>query len=247
MDSNDQALYVSPEIGFARLAATYDARLSGNPVLLLETTQALMALPNVAQKRVGDIGCGTGRYAMQLVRLGAAQVVGIDLSREMLEIAQRKAHQAELPIEFGLGDLRERLPLPDGALDAAICALTLTFLSELRPVFIELARVLATNGILVISELHPFGLMQARAALEKAFRRDRAPYLRFTDSDGAECRIARTPHALTDYVTAAVAAGFTLDQMAEPLVDSRLAATFPLLSDQIGLPLALILRFRKSD
>ena len=127
---DDDALYFSPAEGFDRLADTYDLRLSGNPVLLLETTQTLAALPNIAGKAVADIGCGTGRYATQLMRLGASKVAGVDLSPAMLEVALRKAQKAELPIEWGVGDLNGRIPIPDATLDAAVCALTLSFIER---------------------------------------------------------------------------------------------------------------------
>lgn len=242
---DDDALYFSPAEGFERLADTYDLRLSGNPVLLLETTQTLAALPNVAGKAVADIGCGTGRYATQLMRLGASKVAGVDLSPAMLEVAQRKALKAELPIEWGVGDLSGRIPIPDATLDAAVCALTLSFIENLTPAFAELARILKPGGVLVVSELHPHGLTEERAASKAAFRKDHAPYLRFTDLQGQECRIPRTPHTLADYVNAAYAAGLSLTFAAEPLVDTRLAVTFTHLKEKIGLPLALILRFQR--
>ncbi|MCX6368821.1 MAG: methyltransferase domain-containing protein [Armatimonadetes bacterium] len=242
---DDDAFYFSPAEGFARLADTYDLRLSGNPMLLLETSQTLAALPNVAGKAVADIGCGTGRYAIQLMRLGAEKVAGVDLSPAMLEVAQHKSHRAELPIEWGVGDLAEHIPIPDATLDAAVCALALTFVESLNTAFAELSRVLKPGGVLVVSELHPLGLTLERAASSAVFRKDRAPYLRFTDLQGQECRIARTPHTLADYVNAAYAAGLTLTFVAEPLVDTRLAVTFGHLKEKIGLPLALILRFQK--
>jgi ubiquinone/menaquinone biosynthesis C-methylase UbiE len=242
---DDDALYFEPLEGFSRLADTYDLRLSGNPVLILETTQTLAALPNIAGKAVADIGCGTGRYAIQLMRLGAERVAGVDLSPAMLAVAQQKAQKAELPIEWGVGNLSEHIPIPDATLDAAVCALTLTFVASLRPAFAELARVLKPGGVLVISDLHPHGLTQERAASNAKFRKDHAPYLRFTDLRGQECRIPRHPHTLSEYVNAAYTAGLILTAASEPLVDSRLAVTFGGLQEKIGLPLALVLRFEK--
>lgn len=43
-----------------------------------------------------DVGCGTGRYALELALQGAVRVVGVDISGEMLEIAQRRAREQEL-------------------------------------------------------------------------------------------------------------------------------------------------------
>ena len=244
---DDDAFYLPPLEGFNRLADTYDTRLSGNPFLLLETTQTLAALPNLAGKSVGDIGCGTGRHALQLTRFGTRHVVGIDLSPEMLQHAQRKAQRADLALELGVGNLTQRLPLTDSVLDAAVCALTLSFVEDLRPAFRELARVLKRRGTLVVSERHPHSLLAERAASAAAFRKDKAPYLRFLDLEGRECRIPQHPHTFSDYIAAAHAAGLRLDSAAEPLVDHRLAVTHTSLKNQLGLPLALILRFTKES
>jgi 2-polyprenyl-3-methyl-5-hydroxy-6-metoxy-1,4-benzoquinol methylase len=53
---------------------------------------------DLAGKRVLDIGCGSGRYAVELARRGAAEVVGIDFSSEMLALA------TELAAREGLAD-----------------------------------------------------------------------------------------------------------------------------------------------
>ncbi|MBI4242091.1 MAG: methyltransferase domain-containing protein [Candidatus Rokubacteria bacterium] len=45
-------------------------------------------------KRVLDIGCGSGRYAVRFAQEGAAEVVAIDLSPRMLELAEARARAA---------------------------------------------------------------------------------------------------------------------------------------------------------
>ena len=42
-------------------------------------------------KTVIDVGCGSGRYTVALAKRGAARVVGIDFSEQMLEIAKKLA------------------------------------------------------------------------------------------------------------------------------------------------------------
>lgn len=228
------------------MADTYDARLAGNPLLLLESGATLAMLPDLTRaNRVADLACGTGRYALQLARLGPEEVIGIDICPQMLAVARRKARRAELPVIWQAGDLRD-VPLADSSLDAAVCALTLSFLPDLVPVFAEIARVLAPGGNVVVSDYHPHGLCAARAVSQASFSKDRAPYFRFTSAGGQECRISQTPHTVTDYFNAARAAGLTLEQIAEPVVDHRLASTYGQgLRDKIGIPLALVMRFRK--
>lgn len=55
-------------------------------------------------KTILDLGCGTGGHAMILAKRGYC-VLGVDRSKEMLEIARRKASEANLSINFIEGDI----------------------------------------------------------------------------------------------------------------------------------------------
>ncbi len=55
-------------------------------------------------RSVLDLGCGTGNHALELHKRGY-EVVGVDRSEEMLEIARRKLHAADAP-RFLRGDIR---------------------------------------------------------------------------------------------------------------------------------------------
>ena len=67
--------------------------------------------------RILDIGCGTGRHAIELARRGYS-VVGIDLSESQLKRAAEKAHAAGLHVDFQRHDARS-LPFRE-EFDAAI-------------------------------------------------------------------------------------------------------------------------------
>jgi SAM-dependent methyltransferase len=55
-------------------------------------------------KTVLDLACGFGFYTRQLKQRGAAQVVGVDLSPEMVRLARAKASEAPDGIEYRVGD-----------------------------------------------------------------------------------------------------------------------------------------------
>lgn len=245
----DDGVYRGAAESFAEMADTYDARMAGAPVLLLESTETLSALPDLTDAMVADFACGTGRYAIQMARMGAYRVVGMDIAPEMLAMARRKVDRAEdgaeLPITWEVGDITREIPAEDAFFDTAVCALTLSFLPDIRPALVEMARCLKPNGVLVISDYHPHGLMAARADSVAEGRRDKAPYLRFTTADGEECRVPQTPHTIADLFTTAREAGLTLEHIAEPTADRRLAYSYASIRNMVGLPLALVLRFRK--
>lgn len=51
---------------------------------------------NIVNKRVVDLGCGTGRLAMGAALLGAKEVVGVDIDRNAVEAASKSAEKFDL-------------------------------------------------------------------------------------------------------------------------------------------------------
>ncbi len=124
---------------FDHLAPRWDAMRSEDAFTPLE--QALAAIPS-SPALVLDLGTGTGLAAFVLAR--RAEVVGVDLSDRMIEVARRNA-----PPELG-GRVRfeqadaARLPFDDGSFE-------LVSLANMIPFFAELARVTAPGGWAVFS------------------------------------------------------------------------------------------------
>jgi SAM-dependent methyltransferase len=56
--------------------------------------------------RLLDLACGTGRHAVELAKRGY-DVVGLDSSEAMLELARQGAQRTESGVAFNLGDMRE--------------------------------------------------------------------------------------------------------------------------------------------
>lgn len=94
-----------------------------------------------------DVACGTGDMVMELLRQGCS-VTGVDLSKEMMAIAKRKAPQAE----YRLADV-ERLPFGEASFDAVTCAFGVRNFVHLEQGLHEMLRVLKPGGRMVILEL----------------------------------------------------------------------------------------------
>lgn len=70
--------------------------------------------------RIIELGCGTGNLSIPLKKLGY-EIKGVDLSAEMIAMAEIKAREAGLKIPFFVHDLRE-LHLPNELFDTVISA-----------------------------------------------------------------------------------------------------------------------------
>ena len=71
-----------------------------------EVDRAMTMLKPEGGERVLDLACGIGRHAMELRRRGF-EVVGVDISAELLELAARDASEQGLEISYMEADLRK--------------------------------------------------------------------------------------------------------------------------------------------
>jgi SAM-dependent methyltransferase len=71
-----------------------------------EVDRVLRILQPSGTERILDLGCGTGRHALELARRGFA-VVGVELLEANVDVARAAAGEESLDVEFVQADLRE--------------------------------------------------------------------------------------------------------------------------------------------
>ena len=185
--------------GYKEWSPAYDQPLRLFPV---EEPPMRALIETLPPGTVLDAACGTGRYAAMLADRGH-EVIGIDQSGAMLDIARKKLPSAD----FREGDLTA-LPLPDRSVDAVVCALALVHIPDLASALREFARVIRPGGRLIISDVHPFLVTLGWQA-------------QFPAGDGDEQGRQRGfmrlhCHLPSEYISAATATGLRLRSLAEP-------------------------------
>jgi ubiquinone/menaquinone biosynthesis C-methylase UbiE len=151
-----------------RWPRTYDLILwvftRGREQELRQTTADLAQLQR--GETVLDVGCASGTLALvaqECVGL-TGRVSGINLSREMIVQARRKAARAGLSIDFQLGVI-EQLAFPDQSFDVVLCTWMIHHVPDdlKRQGLLEIARVLKPGGrlLLVDSNLNSLSLKEA--------------------------------------------------------------------------------------
>jgi SAM-dependent methyltransferase len=110
---------------------------------------AFHLLGDARGKRVLDLGCGHGENVVLLVERGA-NVVGIDLSPELVQLAERRMVAAGGHAELQVGSAYET-GLPDESVDVVFCIALIHHL-EIPKVRAEMHRVLRKGGYIILSE-----------------------------------------------------------------------------------------------
>ncbi len=100
--------------------------------------------------RILDVGCGTGFLAFLYAEMGH-EVTGIDLSPEMIETAQRKAHRQGIRAAFRVGDA-ECIKDRDQSFDLVVARHLLWTLPDPNRAVREWLRVLRPKGRLLLIE-----------------------------------------------------------------------------------------------
>jgi len=217
--------YVATREGYDAWAPQYDS--DGNPIIALDETITPALLPDLKGKRVLDLGCGTGRHTLRLAQMGGI-VTGADFSAGMLAQAAKKPGTDR--VTWVTQDLNSELQFMPGSFDVLLCALVLDHIRDLDRFFGRTRAVCGPGGVMVISVMHPAMMLRGVQARFYEPRSDQ------------EIRIGSEANLLSDYVMAALDAGWRIDHLGEHGYDEELAANIPRAKRYVGWPMLLTMR-----
>jgi SAM-dependent methyltransferase len=99
---------------------------------------------------VADLGCGPGAHALALARRGY-DVVGLDGSPGMVEVARARAATDEVGAAFAVHDVSGPLPFADASLGGVLAILVVQHLADPAAFVAEIGRCLRPGGYLVLT------------------------------------------------------------------------------------------------
>jgi SAM-dependent methyltransferase len=117
----------------------------------------LAAVRAGANTRLLDVATGSGNVALASAAAGA-QVVGLDLVPELLDIAHKRARDARVDVEWVHGDA-EALPFTDRSFDAVTSVFGVQFAPRHQTTADELVRVCRPGGTIGLVNWTPTGLI----------------------------------------------------------------------------------------
>jgi len=99
-----------------------------------------------------EVCVGTGRTSLPLLKRVGMRLVGLDLSKEMLNTAKEKMSSYKKRFDLVLGDA-EHSPFKGEVFDAVICTSAMHYFTDLAQYLAEFSRVLRKKGSFVYGDL----------------------------------------------------------------------------------------------
>ena len=188
---------MSIDAAYTSWSASYDTDRNVTRDLDRKITSELFSA-----KRFGmtvEAGCGTGKNSEFLAGISTC-VLALDFSPGMLERARQNV-QAD-NVHFVQANLGVAWPCAAQVADFVSCNLVLEHMQDLSHFFREAQRVLAPDGLLFVSELHPH-------------RQYLGSQARYRNSQGGETPIQAYTHHVSEFVSGAIHAQLRLERLDE--------------------------------
>ncbi|MDB5024642.1 MAG: ubiE [Mucilaginibacter sp.] len=141
---------------FNNISKTYDFlnHFMSLGVDIIWRKKAISELKKDQPKLILDVATGTGDFAFEALKiLKPEKIIGVDISRGMLDIAEQKITKRNLNdrFEVKLGD-SEKLPFADNGFDAATVAYGVRNFENLELGLADIFRVLKPGGKMLVLE-----------------------------------------------------------------------------------------------
>jgi SAM-dependent methyltransferase len=205
-------------------------------------------LPELRGKRVVDLGCGFGWFARWAMIQGAASVLGVDLSENMLTRA--RAETADPGVQYLQADL-ESLELSEEAFDLAYSSLAFHYVNDFGRLVGTVFHALASRGHFVFSIEHPIYMASMRPGWlttddgQRTWPVDHYAVEGSRVTDWLAKGVVKQHRTLATTLNTVIGAGFAIRRVEEWSPNSEQVAAQPSLAEELDRPMMLLLSAQK--
>jgi len=206
-----------------------------------EWHQLQKLFPDFRGKKALDLGCGYGWHCRYAADNGAESVLGIDLSRLMLDKAREM--NSGSTIEYRQCDIEE-YDYPAGNFDVVISNLALHYIEDIASVYSRIYRTLKPGGVFLMNIEHPVftaGVNQEFSA-DGTWPVDDYYYPGKRETVFLDHQITKYHHTLTQIVMGLIEAGFSIEALEEALPPEEWRDAMP---EEMKRPMMLLIRAGK--
>lgn len=230
-------------------------RIRQNPLSannMIEKPALFSLCPSFIGKKVLDLGCGYGENCLEFIRLGARKVVGIDISKNMIAVANDEIQNDKITfLEMSMSDLSSI----HETFDFIISSLAFHYIEDFDALLHQIYQLLNDDGLLIFSQEHP---INTALLTDNHWTYDeKGNVLHFNLSNYANpgkravhwivddvIKYHRTFSLLTNSV---IDAGFTIEKVLEPLPSHETIEQAPAYAKRIHKPDFLFIKARKKS
>jgi SAM-dependent methyltransferase len=172
---------------------------------------------DVRDRTILDLACGQGRVSRELARRGAA-VVGVDVSKALLDKARAAEEGEPLGITYLEADVTVPGVLPPEGFHGVVCHFGLSDIDDLEGTLANVSAVLPPGGWFVFSIVHPCFPGWGPTA-PSSWPPGRGYYAEgwwLADNPGFRGRVGANHRTLASYLNGLVERGLVVERVAEP-------------------------------
>lgn len=207
-------------------------------------------LPDFQGKNVLDLGCGYGWHCIYAKEQGAESVIGIDLSKKMIDKAKEKSK--------GLSITYHQMPIEDivfekEQFDIIFSSLTFHYVQDLEALFRKIYQYLKKGGSFVFSMEHPV----FTAKNEQDWFRDENenrlhwPVDNYQDEGVRQTfflghEVVKYHRTVASILNMVINSGFSITQIAEPKPSEEIIEKYPEMKEELRRPIFIMVSAGKS-
>jgi SAM-dependent methyltransferase len=219
--------------------------------IIVEKPALFSLCPSFTDKTVLDVGCGYGENCREIANIGATHVVGIDISKRMLEIAEieNKCENVSF-LQMSMNDL----PKLHQKFDIVISSLAIHYIEDFDKLMKNINRLLNDSGLFIYSQEHP--LTTALKKEDYWSIDDKGDVLHYNLTDYSLLGERKTAwivdevikyhRTFSSIINSIINSGFIIEKMLEPLPDEGIMNQYPVYRKYYHKPDFLLIRARKT-
>ena len=208
-------------------------------------------MEDITNKSILDLGCGLGHFSEELSKLGAKNVLGIDISEK--EISYATSHHKPTNVEYKVLNALNLTEL-NQTFDIISSGIVVDYVENFDELLKQVYNCLNNDGIFVFSQVHPFSTSPKEKRKWLCDEKSRYIYQLCDYSfegkremnyfDGKVEMYHRTFSTLINSI---LKAGFNIEQIAEPVPNDKELQKYPDRIKNLHKPSFLIFKLSKKN
>ena len=208
-------------------------------------------LPKLKNKVVLDLGCGYGEHCVSFIENGASKVIGIDISKKMLEIANTenahpKIKYINIPME-NIGEL-------DVSFDVVVSSLAIHYVEDYKGLVRNVYNLLSKNGVFVFSQENPLNTCFSNGSRWTKDENGNKLYSNISnysmngerESVWFVDKVKKYHRTFSTIINTLIECGFVIERMIEPVPTKEMLDKYPEYCDLIHKPDFLLVKAKKA-